>query len=172
PGSTPPATTSICDCTSCACGSNLGDILIFLRSVATDADGADDFVFEHDRNATLQRRRSWQSKSSYATLADLIFKYFAGPSENCRGARLADSNLHAGNLSFVQSLEQQQMSAIIHNDDYNRRATLFSFGLRRGCDFLCSVEREHFFHGQVCSDRSSQETKGDGDSNDSVHSFH
>src|SRR5438046_10000206 len=102
PGSTPPATTSICDRTSCTCGSNLGDILIFLRRVATDADRADDFVFEHDRNATLQRRRSGQSQSSYATGADLIFKYFAGPSENCRGARLADSNLHAGHLCVVK----------------------------------------------------------------------
>src|SRR5205814_3292821 len=117
---TPPATTSICDCTSCTCGSNLGDILIFLRRVATDADRADDFVFEHDRNATLQRRRSGQSQSSYATVADLIFKYFAGPPENCCGARLANSNLHAGNLSVVQSLEQQQVAAIIYDDDHNR----------------------------------------------------
>src|SRR5438477_3538023 len=125
PSSMPPATTSVCDRTSCACGSNFGDILIFLRRVATDADRADDFVFEHDRNATLQRRRSGQSQSSYATVADLIFKDFAGPSENCCGARLADSSLYAGNLSVVQSLEQQQMSAVIHDDDYNRRATLF-----------------------------------------------
>src|SRR5213080_4406760 len=91
PGSSPPATVLVCDRTSDACGSNLGDILIFLRRVATDADRADDFVFEHDRNATLQGRRSGQSQSSYATVADLIFKYFAGPSENCCGARLADS---------------------------------------------------------------------------------
>src|SRR5436189_4920471 len=149
PSSMPPATTSVCDHGSGACSSDLGDVFIFLRRVPTDADRADDFVFEHDRNATLQRRRSGQSQSSYATVADLIFKYFAGPSENCRGARLADSNLHAGNLSVVQSLEQQQMSAIIHDDDYNRRATLFCFGLRRGCDFFCSVEREHFFYGQI-----------------------
>src|SRR5213080_237752 len=149
PGSTPPATTSICDRGSGACGSDLGDVFIFLRRVSANADCADDFAFEHDGNATLQRRRSGQSQSSYATVADLIFKYFAGSSENCCGARLADSNLHAGNLSVVQSLEQQQMSAIIHNDDYNCRATLFSFGLRRCCDFLCSVEREHFFHGQL-----------------------
>src|SRR5438067_6714686 len=149
PSSMPPATTSVCDRTSCACGSNLGDILIFLRRVATDADRADDFVFEHDRNATLQRRRSGQSHSSYATVADLIFKYFAGASENCCGARLANSNLHAGNLSVVQSLEQQQVSAIIYDDDYNRRATFFCFGLRRGCDFLRSVEREHTFHWQL-----------------------
>src|SRR5207249_8928243 len=130
----------VCDRGGCACGSNLGDILIFLRRVATDADRADDFVFEHDRNATLQRCCAGQSQSSYAAVADLIFKYFAGPSENGRGARLAYSNLHAGNLSVVQSLEQQQMSAVIHDDDNNCRATLFCFGLRRGSDFLCSVE--------------------------------
>src|SRR5437763_10535742 len=149
PSSMPPATTSICDRTSCTCCSNLGDILIFLRRVSANADCADDFVFEHDRNATLQWRRSGQSQSSYATVADLIFKYFAGPSENCRGARLADSNLHAGNLSVVQSFEQQQMSAIIHDDDYNRRATLFCFGLRRGSDFLCGLKCEHIFHWQL-----------------------
>src|SRR5438046_9576250 len=97
PGSTPPATTSICDRTSCTCCSNLGDILIFLRRVATNADRADDFVFEHDRNATLQRRRSGQSQSSYATVADLIFKYFAWPWENCSGVVVAYSTLHAVN---------------------------------------------------------------------------
>src|SRR6059058_4213550 len=126
----PAAALHGCDHGSGACSSDLGDILIVLRRVATDADRADDFVFEHDRNATLQRRRSGQSQSSYATVADLIFKDFAGPSENCCGARLADSNLYAGNLSVVQSLEQQQMPAIIHEDDHNRRATLFCFGFR------------------------------------------
>src|SRR5204863_3332460 len=160
------------DRTSCTCCSDLGDVFIFLRRVATDADRADDFVFEHDRNATLQWRRSGQSQSSYATVADLIFKYFAGPSENCRGARLADSNLHAGNLSVVQSLKQQQMSAIIHNDDYNRRATLFSFGLRRGRDFLWGFKSKHLFYGQIPSDRSSRKTLDDGDSNESAHLCH
>src|SRR5436190_2109206 len=61
PSSMPPATTSVCDHTSCACGSNFGDILIFLRRVATDADRTNDFVFEHDRNTTLQRRRPGRS---------------------------------------------------------------------------------------------------------------
>src|SRR5438094_4373639 len=147
------ATALVCDRSSGACGSDLGDVFIFLRRVATDADRADDFVFEHDRNATLQRRRSGQSQSSYATVADLIFKYFAGPAENCRGARLADSNLNAGDLRVVESLQEQHMTAVVHNDNYNGGATLFCFGLRRGRDFLCSVEREHFFHGQIRFDR-------------------
>src|SRR5438874_2528763 len=147
PSSTRPATTSVCDRTSCACRSNFGDVLIFLRRIPTDSDRTDHFPFENNGNAALQRRRSGQSQSSYATVADLIFKDFAWPSENCRGARLADSNLHAGNLSVVQSLEQQQMSAIIHDGDYNRRATLFCFGLRRRSDFPAVRTVSTFFTG-------------------------
>jgi len=100
-------------------------------------------------NSTLQRRCSGQGQRRYATVTHLIFEYFAGPSKNRCGACLSDSNLDAGNLSVVQSLEQQQVSAVVHDYDYNRRATLFRFGLRRGRDFLGSVEREHFFHGQL-----------------------
>src|SRR5207244_12471119 len=70
------ATALVCDRSSGACGSDLGDVFIFLRCVATDADRADDFVFEHDRNATLQRRRSGQSQSSYATVSNLTVNYF------------------------------------------------------------------------------------------------
>src|SRR5262249_37895323 len=78
--------------------SDFGDVLIFLRSVSADADRADDFVFEDDRNAALQRRRSGQSQRSYATVTHLIFKHFAWPPENRRSPCFAYPNLDARNL--------------------------------------------------------------------------
>ena len=49
----------------------------------------------------------------------------------------------------VESFQQKQMTAVIHNNDDNSRATLFGLGLRCGRDFLRGVQREHFFHGQL-----------------------
>ena len=54
PGSTPPATALLSNCGSGACGSDFGNILIFLWRITADTDRADDFPFEHNRNATLQ----------------------------------------------------------------------------------------------------------------------
>src|SRR5262249_15236825 len=87
---------------SSACSSDLGNVLILLWRVTADSDSANDFSFENDGNATLQSRRTGQGQRGYATLADLIFKHFARPVENCRRPRFADSNLYAGNLGVVE----------------------------------------------------------------------
>src|ERR1051325_5414772 len=137
------------DSTGSACGSCLGNILIFLWSVTTYADRTDHFSLMKYGNTTLQRCCSRQSQRSYATVTHLIFKHFARPSENRRGPCFANANLYACNLRVVESLEQQQMTAVVYNNNHNGGSTLFSFGLRRGRDFLCSIQREHFFHGQL-----------------------
>src|SRR5437867_13339136 len=51
------ATALVCDRTSCARGSDLGDVLIFLRRVPADTAGADHFPFKNNANAPLQWRR-------------------------------------------------------------------------------------------------------------------
>src|SRR6516162_4174368 len=100
------ATALISDRSRNARSSCIGNVLIFLRCVAAHADGADDVSFKHDRNSTLQRRRPRQSQSSDATVANLIFKYFAWPTENRRRSRFANANLNARNLRVVKSLQQ------------------------------------------------------------------
>src|SRR5437867_10088474 len=54
------ATALVCDRGSGACGSDLGDVLIFLWRVTTDADRADHFPLKNNGNAALQWRRSGQ----------------------------------------------------------------------------------------------------------------
>src|SRR5205814_9001590 len=118
PGSTPPATPSICDCGG-ACGPSLGDVLIFLRSVATDADRANHIAFENNRDTTLQWGRPRQSQRRYTAVANLILKHLARPAENRRSPRFPNANLNARDLRVVESLQQQQMTVVVHNNDDN-----------------------------------------------------
>jgi hypothetical protein len=106
----------------------------------------------------LQGRCPGQRQRSYATVANLLFKDFARPAENCRCARFADSNLNTGDLRVVESLQQQQMTPVVYNNDDNRGAAFFRLGLSHGRDFLRSIEREHFLHRQLrlCSSRERQ----------------
>src|SRR5215813_8668539 len=67
----------ICDRSSGARSSYLGDVLIFLRSVTAYANRPDHFSLVNYGDATLQRRGPWQRQRSYATVTHLIFKHFA-----------------------------------------------------------------------------------------------
>src|SRR5262249_44970036 len=89
------ATVSVFDRGSSGRSSDLGNVLILLWRVTADSDGADDFPFEKNGNATLQRCRTRQRERSYATLADLIFKHFARPAENRCRPGLRDPDLDA-----------------------------------------------------------------------------
>ena len=92
------------DSTSCACGSNLGDIFVFLRSITAYANRPDYFSFVNYGHTTLQRRCTWQNERSYAPLADLIFKHLTWASDNRRCSRFTNSNLDARDLCVVESL--------------------------------------------------------------------
>src|SRR5215472_1237937 len=116
PGSTPPATASISDRGCRILGSGLGDVLIFLRRVPTDADRANHFTFDNNGDTTLQWRRPGQSQRRYASVANLVFKHFARPSKNCCRARFANANLNARDLRLVESFQQQQITAVVHNN--------------------------------------------------------
>jgi len=95
----------------------------------------------------LQGRCPGQCYRSYATVANLIFKDFARPAENCRCARFADSDLDTSNLRIVQAFEQQQMTTVVYNDNYNRGFAFCCLRFCRCSDLLCGVKRSTFFMG-------------------------
>src|SRR5262249_39796264 len=171
PGSTSPVTRSISDGSSGARSSNFCDVFIFLGCVTADTDCTDHFAVENNRNAALQWRRTRQGERCDATLAYLIFKYFAQSTENRCCPCFADSNFNAGDLRIIQTLEQQQVTTVIHENDDNRGAAFFRFCFCRGRDFLCGFKREDLFYRQVCFNRSAQKTKGDDQKSNLSHFF-
>jgi len=82
--------------------------------------------------------------SRNAAIAHLVFEHFARSPENSCGPRLADSYFNACDLSVVEPLEEQQMTAIIHNHDHDSGATFLCFGLCSGSDLLRCIERQDF----------------------------
>src|SRR5262245_51494510 len=120
----------ISDSTRSACGSDLGDIFVFLRSITAYTNRPDHFSLVNNRDSTLQRCCPRQRQRSYATVAHLIFKHFAWASENRCRSSFTNANLNARNLRVVESLQQQKMTAVVHNNDDNGGPTFFGLGLR------------------------------------------
>src|SRR5438477_12890817 len=74
-------------------------------------------------------------------VAHLILKDFARSPENSRGSRLPDADFHTCDLRVVEALEEQEMSAVIHHNDHDRRTTPFRFAFGGSGDYLSSLER-------------------------------
>src|SRR6266566_1116161 len=90
---------------------------------------ADDFAFKLNGNTALQRRRTGQGQRSYATITDLIFEHLAWAAENRRGARFANADFHTGDLCIVKPFEEQQMTAVVNDNNHHRCAAFFSLRL-------------------------------------------
>src|SRR6266545_443099 len=132
-----------------ACRSDLGNVFIFLRRVTAYADCADHFAFKFYGNTALQRRRTWQSQRGYPTITDLIFKHLAWAAENRRRPGFADPDFHTRHLCIVEPLEQQQMTAVVNDNNHHGGTAFFRFRFRYRGDLLCNFKRQHFLHRQL-----------------------
>src|SRR6266566_10018976 len=97
-------------------------------------------------NTALQRRRTWQSQRRYAPITDLIFKHLAWAAKNRGGARFADPDLHTRHLCIVKPLEQQQMTAVVNDNNHHRGAAFFRFRFRFRGDLLHNFKSQNFLH--------------------------
>src|SRR5712691_3482203 len=113
-----------------------GDVLVLRGRLPAHANGADDFSFIRDGNAALQRRGAGKGQCRNAPVADLVFEHLARPAEDCRRPCLADADVDARNLGIVEPFEQEQVPAVVHDDDDHSRAFGFRIGFRCCCDFL------------------------------------
>ena len=54
---------------------HFGDVFVFLRRVAADANGSQDFSVHDDGDSPLQRRRTGQGECRHPAVADLVLFY-------------------------------------------------------------------------------------------------
>ncbi len=126
--------------------SDPGNVFILLRCVTAYADRADHFAFEFNGNTALQRRHTGQSQRSYAPITDLIFEHLAWTAENRGRARFADPDFHTRHLCIVKPLEQQQMTAVVNDNNHHRGTAFFRFGLRRSRYLRRNFKSQNFLH--------------------------
>jgi len=138
------------------CSSDLSNALVFLGRVSANANRANDLAIDFDWNAALQRSGPGQRQRRDPAVAHLIFENFARPTKDCRCARFSDTNLHARNLGIVEAFQKQQMTAVVHDDDYDSGATLLGFSFSDGSDFFRRIERQHFLRRQIPFDGSEE----------------
>ena len=133
----------------CRRGSNYSDGFVLLWRVAAHTDRPDDFAIHGDRYASLQRRCSSERESRHSAIANLIFKYPAWPPKDRCGACLGDAHLNASNLCVVQTMQHQQVAAVIDDCDHDGRAALDGFSFGQFSDLLGYAERQNSFRRQV-----------------------
>src|SRR5206468_9135840 len=113
------------------------DFFILLRTVPTRADGPDDLTLYRNWDPALEGRRPRQRQCGYTPVLYLVFEHLAGPTEDGCRPSLANGDLNAGNLSIIQTLQQNQLPAIVNYGNNDCGASLLGFGFRGRSQFLC-----------------------------------
>src|SRR5262249_13205798 len=130
-------------------GAGFGDVFVFLRCVSAHTDGANDFSIDEDGNSSLERRSAWQHQRSGSPVFDLVLELLARPAEIRGRTSLADCDIDARDLRIVETLEEQEVPAVVHNGNDDRGTTFVGLGLRRSRNGLGGFEGEHLLYRQV-----------------------
>src|SRR5207249_646012 len=125
------------------------DIFVFLRCVAAYADRSDHLSFVNEGQTTLQRRCARQRNGSDTTVFNLIFENLARTAEDRRGAGLANAHVDAYHLRVVETFDDERISAVIHDNDDDRRVSLLGFRLRGSRYFFDDFESKNFLFRQL-----------------------
>src|SRR5438105_4256431 len=120
----------------------LGDLFVFVRLHAGDADRADAGAIHDDRQAALHRRHARHAQE-LGPLADALLPGGGRAPGLGGGAALLYRDARIGRRRAVHAGEVQQVSAVVEDRDAHVPAVLLRLRFRGGGNFLAVVEREH-----------------------------
>jgi len=128
----------------------LGDLGIFRRLHAADAHRADALAVLHDGHAAFEQAlHGRRAQEGHTALVDHVFVHLALAATQCGGVRLGGGNVRGDGRRAVQTLQPQQMTAIVHDGNGHGPLVLERFGFCSGGDALdvSEFEFKFGFHG-------------------------
>src|SRR5919201_2623045 len=119
-----------------------GNLLVFVRLHAGDADRADAGTVDDDRYAALHGCYFGHAQKLNA-LRHPFLPVGGGAARLGGGAALLDCDARVGGRRAIHAREVQEVTAIVEDGDADVPVVSFRFGLGRGGDLLAVVERQH-----------------------------
>src|SRR5712691_2473812 len=130
-----------------SCGGNL---LIFMRLHARDANTSDADSFFDDGQPALHRRDAGHAEHRVAAGLDALLPHRAGTARLGRGASLLHCDARVGRARAVHAHEVQQVPAVVEDGDADVPAVLLRLGFRRGGNPAAVLQREHRSSFHAC----------------------
>src|SRR2546421_7089036 len=129
-----------------------GNLLVFVRLHAGDADRADAGPVDDDGHAALHRRHLRHAQELDA-LRHPLLPVGGGTACLGGGAALRDRDARVGGCRAVHACEVQEVSAIVEDGDAHVPVVPSRFGFGGGRDLLAVLERQHrtLFHERRAS---------------------
>src|SRR5438105_8825274 len=131
-----------------SCGGNL---LVFMRLHARDANTADADSFHDDRQPALHRRDAGHAEHRVAAGLDALLPHRAGTARLGRGAPLLDGDARVGRARAVHAHEVQQVPAVVEDGNADVPLVPFRLGFRRSGNLAAVLQREHRSSFHACS---------------------
>src|SRR6516164_2764629 len=109
-----------------------------IARVARDADGADDFAFEHQGNAAFNGHDAFKTKNAQAasTSGEGVLKSLGGALEARGSAGFRDADIGAAELRAVHLLVVDKVSAGVYDGERHVPVVLARFGESRHSGLL------------------------------------
>src|SRR5712692_1344596 len=130
-----------------SCGGNL---LVFMRLHARDANTTDADCFHDDGQPALHRRDAGHAEHRVAPCLDALLPHKARAARLGRGASLFHRGARVGRARAVHAHEVQQVPAVVEDGDADVPVVLFRLGFRRGGNLAAVLQREHRSRFHAC----------------------
>src|SRR3989441_3795068 len=120
-----------------------GNLLVFMRLHARDANTSDADCFHDDGQPALHRGDAGHAEHRVAAGLDALLPARAGTARLGRGASLLHRDARVGRAGAVHAHEVQEVPAIVEDGDADVPVVLLRLGFGRGGNPAAVVEGEH-----------------------------